>query len=86
MTGTVAPAMPASSLYRQTFDAQLEELRDAGCIKMYRENVRARTTTGVNRRRCSITSRLASVLRVTRIETPLAECRPSNSHRFGIGS
>ena len=35
--------MPASSTYRQTFDAQLEELRHAGCIKMYRENV-----TGAN--------------------------------------
>ena len=35
--------MPASSTYGQTFDAQLEELRDAGCIKMYRENV-----TGAN--------------------------------------
>jgi flavin-dependent dehydrogenase len=34
---------PASSTYGQTFDAQLEELRDAGCIKMYRENV-----TGAN--------------------------------------
>jgi len=31
--------MPASSPYGQTFDAQPEELRDAGCIKMYRENV-----------------------------------------------
>ena len=53
MTGTapptVAQAMPASSTYGQTFDAQLEELRDAGCIKMYRENV-----TGANNDWCEL--------------------------------
>lgn len=46
MTGT-APnrrAVHASvSAYGQTFDAQLEQLRDAGYIKMYREKV-----TGAN--------------------------------------
>jgi len=79
--------MPASSTYGQTFDAQLEELRDAGCIKMYRKNV-----TGANndwRELPKMLDHLAPSelwLRVTRIQTPLAECRPSKSHRFGIGS
>jgi DNA invertase Pin-like site-specific DNA recombinase len=42
--------------YGQTLDAQLEQLRGAGCPKIYREKVTARTTTGASFSRCSTTS------------------------------
>ena len=44
------------STYGQTLDAQLEQLRGAGCTKIYREKVTARTTTAASFSRCSTTS------------------------------
>jgi DNA invertase Pin-like site-specific DNA recombinase len=42
------------STYRQTLDAQLEQLRGAGCSKIYREKVSgARTATGASSPKCS---------------------------------
>jgi hypothetical protein len=44
------------STYGQTLDAQLEQLHGAGCTKIYREKVTARTTTAASFSGCSTTS------------------------------
>ena len=68
-----APAKPPSRLcprqhLRQTLDAQLEQLRGAGCTKIYREKV-----TGAHSDRRELLKMLAAlapgdVVRVTRID------------------
>jgi hypothetical protein len=76
---TAVSAMPASG---QTLDAQLEQLRGAGCTKIYREKV-----TGAHNDRRELFKMLAAlapgdVLTVTRIDRLSAApstCSPSSS-------
>jgi DNA invertase Pin-like site-specific DNA recombinase len=45
------------STYGQTLDTQLEQLRGAGCTKIFREKVTARTMTGASFSECLPPSR-----------------------------
>jgi hypothetical protein len=73
------------STYGQTFDAQLEE--PCGCIKILpREGDGPEQRLAPSAEDARSPRSWPAWLGVRRIETALAECRPSNSHRFGICS